>query len=455
MFLLEARSAQIELTDPRQLRAVAGHLQDVGFRGVVAQMLDAGERAGNLPEGTLDADWLVPQPHSAMRRMVPELFVDTEALFVLVPAGMRLDVWEVRQHYRTSGLDDFCDVLGEAVAAVVDDVDGPVEWAPRSSPSMSGDGQAAVDAVAADDVTPEDRAAATALADDDARSVIVDLVRSGSSITDFDESSVARYGSVAELHRQGLIEREFLVVCRQDHRTLGRVGDLDDDTRRSILQLSCPTCGRRFDEELLREVHAPSRAAVDLVTEGRWRGTWALSLLTDQGLDERTISRLPGAGGNGLALRVDAQQGRLIVELPATEFGMQHAYAMIRRLHRVGCQFGLVLATEPVADEAYQYVSERVSLGHGPLISILEGSRAIQQGIGDAIDEWSMMSVRQQAEELIDAAGMDLGVVIDTWMRATTDHGDATGEIDVRRYDDDHEGGEGATVTELSRVFGQ
>lgn len=454
MFLLEARSAQIELTDPRQVRAVARHLQDVGFRGLVSQMLDAGERAARLPEGTLDADWLVPQPHSAARRTVPELFFDTDAVFVLVPAGMRLDVWEVRQSGHAPGLGDFCDVVGEAIAAGVDDVDVPLEWRPRTSPHTSGDEHAADDRVDADDLTAEARAAASALADDDARSVIVDLVRSGSSITDFDDSPVARYGSVAELHRQGLIEREFLVVCRQDHRTLGRIGDLDDDTRHSILRLSCPTCGRRFDEELLREVHAPSRAAVDLVTEGRWRGTWALSLLADHGLDQRRISRLPGAGGNGLALRVDAPQGRLLVELPATEFGMQHAYAMIRRLHREGCQFGLVLATEPVADEAHQYVSERVSHDHGPMISILEGSRAIQQEIGDAIDEWSMIAVRLQAEELIDAAGMDLGVVIDAWMRETTDHVDATGEIDPRSYDD-HEVRDGATVTELSRVFGE
>jgi hypothetical protein len=452
MFLLEARSAQIELTDPRQLRVVARHLEDVGFRGLVSQMLDAGERAANLPEGSLDADWLVPQPHSAMRRVVPELFFDTDAVFVLVPAGMRLDAWEVRQREHTRGLDDFCDVAGEAIAAVVDDVDVPVEWRPRSLPYPSGDDTE--DKVEADDLTDEERAAAAALADDDARSVIVDLVRSGSSITDFDDSPIARYGSVAELHRQGLIEREFLVVCRQDHRTLGRIGDLDDGTRHSILQLSCPTCGRRFDKELLREVHAPSRAAVDLVTEGRWRGTWAVSLLAEHGLDQRRISRLPGAGGNGLALRIDAQQGRLLVELPATEFGMQHAYAMMRRMHTEGCQFGLVLATEPVADEAYQYLGERVTHGHGPMISILEGSRTIQQGIGDAIDEWSMLSVRLQAEDLIDAAGMDLGVVIDAWMRATTDHGEAPAEVDVRSYDD-HEVGAGATVTELSRVFGQ
>ena len=267
------------------------------------------------------------------------------------------------------------------------------------------------------ELTPEQRDAAHTLANDDARSFITDLVRSGSSITDFDDSPIAQDASVSQLHRYGLIEREYVIVCRQDHRTLGRISALDDNSRQSILQLSCPTCGRRFSEELLRQVHAPSRSAIGLVEGGRWRGAWAIEMLAEQGFDERQITPLAGSGGNGLALRVDTLHGRLLVELPEAEFGMQHAYALIRRLQRQGIEFGLVLATEPVSDDAYQYLSERVARNQGPMVSVLEGSQAIEDELDEAITEWSIISVRMLGEELINTTGMDFGAIIEEWMR--------------------------------------
>ena len=89
--------------------------------------------------------------------------------------------------------------------------------------------------------------AATALITGVTPNRIADQMRTGSGCGD---SPVAVCGSVRELPRPGLSEREFLVGCRQAPRSLGRIGDVDDDTRPSILRLSCPTCGRRFDEEL-------------------------------------------------------------------------------------------------------------------------------------------------------------------------------------------------------------
>jgi hypothetical protein len=467
MFVLEARSARIELTDRERMRAVARQVHGARYLGLVEHMLEAAEHAAGLESGSLSTEWLAPQPQTSLRRTVPEVFFGRDAVLVLAPAGKRVDVWEVRHRDRTSELDEFCDTLTTALDKVglPDTSDDPdIEWRPRT---VQVDGQAALGddgGQPASEASDADRAAAHALADDDARSIVVDLVRSGSAITDFDDSPISRYRSVAELHRQGLIEREYLIVCRQDHRTLGRVSDMDDETRQSILQLTCPTCGRRFSEELLRQVHAPSRAAMELVGDGRWRATWALSLLADLGIDASAVTQLPGAGGNGIALRVDTLQGRLLIELPATEFGMQHAYAMIRRLRRQGAEFGLVLATEPVADEAYQYLSDRVAHDQGPMISVLEGSRAITQGLAEAIDEWSIIAVRLLAEELIGTTGIDIGAVIEAWMRREPERADVTGEIDLRSAacdadvtddDSDGHGAEGATVTELSHAFGQ
>jgi hypothetical protein len=380
-------------------------------------------------------------------------------MFVLAPAGKRLDAWEIRMQGRRSMLDAFCTAINTAVREGADGGadDQLPSWRPRSLQyrSPSDDEEEATQSLS--DLTPEQRAAAHTLANDDARGFITDLVRSGSSISDFDDSPIAQYPSVAELHHHGLIEREYVIVCRQDHRTLGRISDLDDGARQSILQLSCPTCGRRFNEELLRQVHSPSRSAVGLVEHGRWRGAWASTLLQEEGFDEREITPLAGSGGNGMALRVETLHGRLLVELPEAEFGMQHANALIRRLQRQSIEFGLVLATEPVADDAYQYLSERVTRNQGPMVSVLEGSQAIKDELTDAINEWSIISVRMLGEELIDATGIDFGAIIEAWMRRQMEDRDTTEDTaapapepaEINLTDDDYVN---ATITALPRV---
>jgi hypothetical protein len=450
MFILEARSAKIELGEHERMRAVIRRLHGSEYQALTEAMLVAVEDAAGLRHGILDADWLAPQPHSTMRRLLPEVFFGGSSMFVLAPAGKRLDGWEVRLQGSRSLLDGFCTAVNTAVRE--SDVAGAEQqlpsWRPRSLQPRSSEDDMEEFNRSLSELTSEQRAAAHALSNDDARSFISDLVRSGSSITDFDDSPIAQYPSVAELYRFGLIEREYVIVCRQDHRTLGRISDLDDESRQSILQLSCPTCGRRFSEELLRQVHSPSRSAVGLVQDGRWRGAWATALLEEEGFDERQITPLAGSGGNGLALRVATLHGRLLVELPEAEFGMQHAYALIRRLQRQGIEFGLVLATEPVADEAYQYLSDRVSRNQGPMVSVLEGSQAIKNELSDAINEWSIISVRMLGEELIDTTGVGVGAVIEEWMRRQLeeDAGEPSPEIDVS---DVHAS---ATITALPRV---
>jgi hypothetical protein len=454
MFILEARSAKIELGQHERLRAVIRRLHGPDYQALTEAMLLAVEEAASLRHGALDADWLAPQPHSAMRRLLPEVFFGGTSMFVLAPAGKRLDAWEVRLQGRRSLLDGFCTAVNTAVreSAAADADQQLPSWRPRSLQPRSSDDDVEEFNRSLSELTTEQRAAAHTLSNDDARSFITDLVRSGSSITDFDDSPIAQYPSVAELHRFGLIEREYVIVCRQDHRTLGRISDLDDEARQSILQLSCPTCGRRFSEELLRQVHSPSRSAVGLVQDGRWRGAWATALLEEEGFDERQITPLAGSGGNGLALRVDTLHGRLLVELPEAEFGMQHAYALIRRLQRQGIEFGLVLATEPVADEAYQYLSDRVARDQGPMVSVLEGSQAIQDDLSDAVNEWSIISVRMLGEELVDTTGVDFGAIIEAWMRRQLDEeaSETQRQVDVTDVTDD--GHAAATITALPRV---
>jgi hypothetical protein len=446
MFVLEARSARMELE--HRLRPIVSRLHGGQYRAMTESMLQAAEAAAGLEPDTLDADWLAPQPGTTVRRPLPEVFFADGSLFVLAPAGKRVDAWEVRLQDRASQLDRFCDdVTGAARDAGVDGEDGAdIEWREHTLTARPLTGDLGVEPQrSSEHATDEQRAAAAALADDDARSFITDLVRSGSSITDFDDSPMSQYRSVGELHRYGLIEREYVVVCRQDHRTLGRVGDMSDQARQSILQLSCPTCGRRFDEELLRQVHAPSRAAMELVNDGSWRSLWVGAMLRDLGITEDEVTELTGSGGNGAALRIDTSHGRLLIELPAAEFGMQHAHALIRRLRRQSVEFGLVLATETVADEAYQYLGDRAARHQGPMVSVLEGARAITEGLPEALDEWSVISVRMLAEELMETTGMDIGALIEAWMRREA-AAQTTGEIDLRDEDD------GASVTELSRA---
>jgi hypothetical protein len=446
MFIIEAQSARIELGHAEHLRNVIRRLHGAQYQALSESIVVAVELAAGLQQGSLDAEWLAPHPFVAAKRLLPEIFFAESSMFVLAPAGKRLDAWEVRRQDRRSVLAAFCEAVSTALrdSGVHVEENEVANWRPRSFQIRSADTDLgrAVDPIVSMP-SAEQRAAAAALANDDARSFLVDLVRSGASISDFDDSPMAKYPSVGDLNEHGLIEREYVIVCRQDHRTLGRLTDLDGSSRQSILQLSCPGCGRRFSDELLRQVHAPSRAAMELVTDGRWRAAWATSLLEAHGITEDQITPLAGSGGRGLALRIDAAHGRLLVELPETEFGMQHAYALIRRLQRHGIALGVVLATETVSDDTYQYLNERVSRNQTPQIVVLEGTRVIEAKLREAIAEWSIVSIRHLADDLINSLGVDFGAVIEAWMRRQLVSGPQA---------DDGSSEESATVTELQRV---
>lgn len=453
MFVLDARSARIEITDHDALRSIVRRLHGSGHRGLTESVLRAVEDAAGLDDGALDAGWLAPQPHSSPRQLLPEALFGADSLFVLAPAGKRLDAWEIRERHTPSELDAFCEAVSVAAdgAGIIDgdEADEPA-WRPRSvRPRLGGDRSEDEREGRGVQADADRRAIARVLADDDARGFITELVASGSTITDLD-APMGQYGSMGQLYRSGLIDREHVIICRKDHRTLGRVGDMDDGTRRSILQLSCPTCGRRFDEELLRQVHAPTRAAVDLVTHGRWRISWALSMLEGRGLDEHVTAQLPGSAGNGSALRIETLAGRLLVELPNAEFGHQHAYSLVNRLQHHGIEFGLVLSTEPVTDEARQYLSDRAALSQGPVVVVLEGSDAVTTELSHALDEWSIVSIRLLADELIDATGVDIGSVIEAWMRRRGQTADAAAPADEPG---EHEASQPhGTVTRLAGV---
>jgi hypothetical protein len=64
MFVLEARSARIELSDRGRMRAVAREVHGARYPGLVEHMLAAAERAAGLPAASLDTNWLAPQPQT-------------------------------------------------------------------------------------------------------------------------------------------------------------------------------------------------------------------------------------------------------------------------------------------------------------------------------------------------------------------------------------------------------
>ena len=96
------------------------------------------------------------------------------------------------------------------------------------------------------------------------------------------------------------------------------------------------------------------------------------------------------------------------------------------------------------------------------MVSVLEGSQAIQDELTEAINEWSIISVRMLGEELINTTGVDFGAIIEEWMRRQSvavsaedeDEPVDTGEIDVTDVAEHVSVGANATITELPRAVG-
>ena len=91
------------------------------------------------------------------------------------------------------------------------------------------------------------------LAVKDNREFIINLAQVGKARS-IDAAEISDTSITEPLLNMGLIQKEYLIICRQDSRTLCSINDKSELEDKIGLNLRCTTCGRSFRDELIQEI---------------------------------------------------------------------------------------------------------------------------------------------------------------------------------------------------------
>jgi len=285
--------------------------------------------SGNVPVGEL----LFPSAGSA-----------PDAAYVIQPFGTRLETWEIRHHTTASGLSSFCTAVEQAAKATLDGrrLRGmQFTWRPTTERLSRGYVPGTYGRLAKEpdlktkppDYSDDDLRASKLLAAPDVRRFLLELAQYGKARA---VDAGLQPKTTDHLLQEKILRKEYLVLCKQDSRTICKVCDraeLDDPAGGKF---TCTVCGRTLKDETVQDILALTDFGRELLTSSRWMTVWVTDMLLRAGLSRNDIGWNPTAGPDELDIMTDAFGLRVFFELKDREFGLGDAYPFAIRLGRYG-----------------------------------------------------------------------------------------------------------------------
>lgn len=430
MFVVERQYATAEIREQSEIESVLGELAAKGYQAALRSMLGAAAKAATVPTSRVGVDSLIVRdprfrvPGTDAGVPVGDLLFTVnggvaDRCYFVQPFGERLYVFEIRHHCVPTGLPEFRHTLEHAIR---NKLDGRrvramnFEWQIIKEPPtrlVSGASRLPVPELKTKkpEYSEEELRAARLLVGAESRSLLLQLAQIGRI-----KAADAKLSTVLmdQLFLERLLSKEYLVLCRKDSRTLCQVQSMKDLNEESGGKLVCPTCSRKFSEELVHEILAPTESGKRLVTSSRWMTIWITDLLVQAGLTKDVITWSATSGEDEIDIMTDELGLRILFELKDREFGLGDAYSFAYRVERYGGSLGVVVSTEKVAEEAHKFFQEQRSKAAAS-IETLEGSK-IETGVRGLIDKYSRMGVQRTVTNLAGTMGVSVLPLLGSWM---------------------------------------
>lgn len=426
MFVLQGKEAKAEFRDQAEIDVVIRGLKNKGLSPVLRSMLDAACQSVQLPQNMLPVSALLADPRFRRRPAgeqtpIGELFHYNEKLYLLAPISKRISVWEVRCHTAPSELDV---VAGMVESAAKGGLDGrrirgmDFQWkeATPSRRRYTRPGRFHEERMNTKQAqyTENEVKQANALVNAVNREFLMNLAQVGKARSK-DAAAFSNESITSPLLANNLIRKEYLVVCKQDSRTLCSVPDkahLEGDVG-SLMR--CTTCGRHFKDELVQEIFALTEDARSLLNGSHWMTIWITEMLRTSGVANEKIKWNAAAGDDELDIVAEIQGMTAFFELKDREFGLGDAYPFSFRIERYGGDVGVVLTMDKVASEAKKFISEQAARRIGK-IEAIEGEAEIRVKLPAVVDTFSKTSVEMFFFEYAEDLGLNLGPLIHEWL---------------------------------------
>lgn len=413
------------------MESVISEMENLGSATVFRSMLRAAESSIGLQSERLDISTLVGErgPYYRSRntnQIIGEIFKSENALYILTPQGKRLALWEVRHHSIESKIDEVCNNVTLCVQKKLDGrrVRGmEFEWGEAALKLLQGRRAAYRPSYFSERplkskspaYTADELEQARVITDSAAREFLLSLAQVGKARSK-DTSSIANETLTQRLVETDLIQKEYLITCRKDSRTICTVNDASYLESSSGAGMSCPTCGRALKDELIQEIFSLTSASRELLSSSHWMTIWLTEVLQDAGLDSGQIGWNPETEDEELDVVANILGERMVFELKDREFGLGDAYPFGFRIERYGASVGVVATTEHVSNDAKRFFEETKGRV-GERIHFLEGIENIQNDMMLLLHEWSKNAIERIFDDYSYFVGLDIGAFIQSWMK--------------------------------------
>lgn len=324
MFIVERFRAQASLREQTEIDSIVTRLTTLGYRPVLRSMLSAACEVATVPPGavsvsslaTLQQGYRPPQENVLVGELLfPSAGSAPDTGYVIQPLGNRLEAWEIRHHLTSSNLVSFCTAVEQAAKATLDGrrLRGMnFTWRPTTERLSRGfystgpygrPGKEADLKTKRPEYSDDDLRASILLAAPDVRRFLLELAQYG-KVRAVDAG--LRPGSTEQLLQEQVLRKEYLVLCKQDSRTICKVPDRAELEDLAGGKFTCTVCGRAFRDETVQDIFALTEFGRQLLASSRWMTIWVTDMLVRAGINRDDIAWNPTAGADELDIMTDA-----------------------------------------------------------------------------------------------------------------------------------------------------
>jgi hypothetical protein len=209
-----------------------------------------------------------------------------------------------------------------------------------------------------------------------------------------------------ELIRERLLNREYVVICRQTSNQINRVKSLDVIEKMREHGVLC-SCGTPIGNELVQELFSPSNELHKILKQSYWMTAELVRMLRDLGLPNSRILLNLQEGPEEIDTFVDLEGVLLMFELKDSEFSMGHAYPFSGRIGLYTPDYAIIVATNGIAPEVKTYF-ERIK--PAAAVRYVDHLKELKQELGRIRNEIYVKRARGTLSSFDPMASMEVSV---------------------------------------------
>jgi hypothetical protein len=275
MFDISAKKANVALRIPDESEPIIAALITSGeYKPLVRSIISAAYAVVGSPPDFSTLNTVFSVRFERSETYSAEVFFKENELYFLYVDSSGIAVWTARPHSIESQISRFCDDL-TSIAKV--GLDGrrlrgmDFTWLNALSelPSERRSKRPTLETTEPEYSELEAKQAET-LCSTEHRGYLLRLAQLRGRVRSVDASADTASGVIQPLLEQGLVGKEYLVVCRQDSHTICTAGETEKATIASSPLMKCTVCGRALANEFIQEISAITEAGTKLLSGSRW-----------------------------------------------------------------------------------------------------------------------------------------------------------------------------------------